>query len=97
MSERVCNLLDNLRNSPAEAVTGVEGSDMVPGRPISRRRCRHDRSFMRFLTHRYTPIATEDDQRSKNHSQSADTPLLHGTCEERAMACVQADEINHDC
>src|SRR5262249_44163807 len=104
MSKRTCNLLNNLRNPFAEAMAGVEGADVIPGRP-----CRRPRRFMRFLTHGYAPIAIKDDQCRKDHPQRADTPLPRGTCskvittvhatlnDQSYVLALQADEINHDC
>src|SRR6266478_4300050 len=77
MSERACNLFDNLRNSLAEAVAGVKGADMIPGRP-----CRRAGGLTCFFAHGYAPIAIEDDQGRKDNPQPADTPLPHGTCSE---------------
>ena len=50
VSERACNLFDNLGNSFAEAVARVEGADMIPRLP-----CRHAGGFTRFFTHSFRP------------------------------------------
>ena len=76
MSERACNLFDNLGNAVAEAVARVEGADIIPGRP-----CRHAGRFTRFFTHSYAS-AIEHDQRRKDRPQPADTSLAHRICSE---------------
>jgi hypothetical protein len=76
VSERACNLFDNLGNSVAEAVARVEGADMIPRFP-----CRHADRFARFVAHSYAS-AIEHDQRRKDRPQPADTSLAHRICSE---------------
>src|SRR5262245_51827169 len=77
MSERASNLFDDLRNSLAEAVAGVEGANMVPGCPRSRAG-----GLSYFCAHGYALIATEDHQRREGNPHPANTPRFHRTCSE---------------
>src|SRR5262245_53849309 len=92
MSERACNLFDDLRNSLAEAVAGVEGANMVPRCPRS---CAGRLRY--FCAHGYALIATEDDQRREQHPQPANAPRFHRTCSEvttTALAICPAEIAN---
>src|ERR1700752_2763302 len=92
MSERACDLFDDLRNSLAEAVAGVEGANMIPGCPRSRAG-----GLTYFCPHGYALTAAEDDQRREGRPQPANTPLFHGTCSDvttTALAICPAETAN---